>query len=357
MTAKNVDVKDDKNVTKKEETAPEVDLTGLSEEDIADARKFKLIPPAKAVDEKKDEEKPEDADSKAQTDSLDAGTKEKEEEAKELDEKASDASADETKPKYTPNEKALYRERKKAIERRRQAVAERDYALLQNKVLEHRIKEMEQKIGAVDKQTDPSEQDEDEILTVAKYREMDNEKKQQETLAKEKEVLNTAEINALREIKLSKVREQEIEVEQMHEDYKETTKNAQELIDNIDKYDADNVGLKDQVAQLYEELEKSFVNILDNQGLSKSCPEIMYKIGKLLPNKDEVTKKEVTNEKIDKIKANMNKPVPSAAVSGSGKSETKDVEDITLEEALKLSPIDQMALPPKVLRRLMYSVE
>lgn len=251
---------------------------------------------------------------------------------------------DEFHKKYDSNSKALYFKQKKYKQRAQEAETEKEHLLIKNKALQKELDDL--KKGP--EETDVENEHEEQPLTRSEL----------DKIAQEKIAEQTEKQNAIAE-RAKKIKEnldlQLAEAKSQFTDFDEVIGLAQEVIKN---------GLlpKDFPVSA-EELQKKYTEKIIN--MDEDIAVFAYRIGKLHPDfgkaKGTTEIKEVTEVKtnkkdIEKIIANADKPKSSANIGGgAGATRKISIDDITVEDAAKLSTDEWRKLPRNVRDRLLAS--
>ena len=325
---------------------------GLSSAEIASAKKLGIIT------EKKEEKAPE--------------KKEAEEVKKsEVEEKAPEKKADPELPndyeKFSPNEKALYWERKKERTKRQRAEADRDLHAIKIKALEKEIEGMKSKAKV--EVEEPGKEDEidiDDILDGKKPKksvdpkerpltEADLERREKEKAEKEEQKRSETEVQS-RQLK-ARLEEFEIEAREKYQDFDEVARLAHEILqsgETLFKGDDDRLEFAQDRAN---RALHSMVNALKWEEGQRTPADLVYSLGKLHPKYRNGAKKSADSgmdpEKMERMIENAGKR-SSASVGGGGSGRrVVSEDDLTLEEASKLTPAQYARLSPKTRERLL----
>lgn len=296
---------------------------GLRPEEIAMGEK------AGVVVEKKEEnaeegEKKEDA--------------EKKDPKKEAEKDLSAEEEAETIEKFNRNEKALYFKQKKEKEKRQTAEAERDLLKVQNEALKRELGEKKAK-----KEVDEDEDNLDAKLN--KDLELEGEYEGKED---DEKVVTVKDLKDL-EAKKQKAQEEAVAI----------SKRLNEQEEAYRKKHADFDIVADLARKVMEE-DKSGA-FATKITLMASDPEadvagFVYMLGRLHPDYKPGMEKgsEKGKDKIDRIVENAGKKPTSAALGGGSAGVRKvSVEELTVEDAAKLTPTQWKALPAHVKERVL----
>lgn len=307
----------------------------------------------KSVGEKTDESGEEVADeaSKDGDETGDAPKKEPEEKAEEKkpseDEWKSKAEKELTKPEgmedlsgFTPKEKGLFYELRRQRRRAQRAEAERkeaEHQLIQNKAKEEKDEDVD--LEAESKKIFEGKQ-EDDLLTVA-------EAKKILTLAGKRKTPKVDMRGTDAQIRAIRFQVAKIDTMRIHPDAEQVLSFTDELFDN-DSLEAQQA--REEVREAYHK-GGNFVAVMYN--LIKAHPKFP-ELEKRIPAKGQAESRrkdpdlEDRNKRATKLAADRTKTTGGAG-GGGGRA-----EEITLEEASKLSPEEFGKLPEKVRKRLLY---
>lgn len=333
------------------ETAPvveeKIDIAELSSEEQAMAKESGIVPKDAVVEKKKEvvEEKKKSFD---------------------------DMEKNETKiGEYTKNEQALYFKWKADKKARQEAQAERDLKIVQEKILKTELDKAKEegnltvgKLRSIEKLLSGNPEDitieaiqeilasgikkvadEEKPLTKADLLAIEKEKEERSKVELESNKQFITRMNALEEYGKTKF-----------ENYDDVIASAKEVLDG--KVELPEVIDKADVARRLVE------KINDPKNDEDDISDFVLGIAKLNPNfgkkvaeakADGKVEKKVSSEDIDKIVKNAAKGSSSATVNGGNARRVVSYDNITIEDAAKLTPEQYMKLPKEVRTRLLQS--
>jgi hypothetical protein len=328
------------------EQKPEVteeSLEGLSSKEKELARKHNMV-----SEKKEGEKRPED----------------KKEERKEIKkEEATDfekvSEGDDSYKKFNPNEKALYHRWKEDKKKRQEAVAEKELLALKIKSLEQKLNERPEKkdapksesLSALEKEyNDLMNKPDDELPT---YGEMKRIRQLEQKIAEEKSKAGKTQEDDERRKREAFQRSHVEKLELLEKTAKEAHPKWEQITELAKKVMTDD---KDGV--YFTKLNRLILS--DDPEENKQSIDYVIKVARLHPEYEvtisrEEEKKEVPKEKkeeVEKIENNLTRKVSSASVSGGG-SRAVSEDELTLEDAIKLSPAQYARLKPETRKRLL----
>lgn len=381
-----VDIPDE---TPQDTSLTEEDLrsAGLSDEEISSAKTTGFI---KEPEKKKDETKDEKTDEEKAKDGI--LNKDKKDETPDPDEELDPEKETEILSKYNRNEKALYHAQKKERRKRQRAEAERDQVALQQKLLDKRVKELEEerdrliaqgtkssekKADAIDDELDLLDPEE---RAKRKPEETDPKKKpltmeDLERLEKERED-KLAEQNKVRDEKNQRaraaLRDFNESGKERYEDFDETIQQTHELVEKAVRGQLGTLFKDPRQISKVERKVKEFLLTVANADEFKedefNPADFAYELGKLHPSSGrksdpdadaEGSKRDgtLTPEQLRRAEKNADRRQPSASVGGGGARRSPvSYDDLTPEQASRLPQSEWSKLPPKVRERLLQSV-
>lgn len=271
---------------------------------------------------------------------------------------------------YTKNEQALYFKWKSDKKARQEAQAERDLKIVQEKVLRTELDKAREegnltvgKLNAINKLLNGDPEDitieaiqeilaanvkkaveEEKPLTKSDLLAIEAEKAEKEKAVAESNKNFVTRMNTLEEYGKTKF-----------EDYDEVIASAKEVLDG--KAELPEVIDRADIARRLVEKINDFKNDEDDisdfvLGIAKLNPN--YGKKKVESGKSEGSKK-VSSEDIDKIVKNAAKGASSATVNGGNARRVVSHDNLTIEDAAKLTPEQYMKLPKEVRTRLLQS--
>ena len=271
-------------------------------------------------------------------------------EAKE--EKAPDSDLPSEYGKFTPNEKALYWERKKERTKRQRAEAE-------NEILQLRVRTMEKELADAKKTKPDSEKtagdakkDEDlDLDDLLKENEgtkteaekpltlTDLEKHEKEKAEKEETERATTEAKA-KQLK-SRLAEFEIEAREKLPDFDAVADMAREILEKGEEvFDGDDVRV-DAARNRAEAALHAIANAMSWEKGQKTPAELVYDLGRLHPKYKNGARggaeKVVPPEQMERMLENAGKRSSAALPGGNGSRRVVSEDEITPEQAAKLS--------------------
>ena len=326
-------------------TLAEAKDSGLSAKEAEMAQKHGVV----SKDDPKQELKKEPIEEKKE----EAKPEEKPEEKKTAD--AADLPADYSK--FTPNEKALYWERKKERTKRQRAEAEKELLQLRIKNLEKELaeKKSEPKAPAKDdlnlddllddKSGKETEQDpKDKPLTVADLEKREKDKADAQLLARARELR-------------ARLSEFEIEAQEKFGDFNEVADLAKDILEKgVALFDGDE-DMAELAQARAERALHGMVNAMKWEEGQKTPAEMVYDLGRLHPKYRNRAKGAsetvVPPEKLERMIENAGKRSSASLPGGNGSRRVVSVDDLTPEEAAKLTPSQYMKLPKAARERLL----
>lgn len=272
---------------------------------------------------------------------------------------------------YTKNEQALYFKWKSDKKARQEAQAERDLKIVQEKVLRAELDKAKEegsltigKLNAINKLLNGNSEDitieaiqeilaagvkkvndEDKPLTKADLLSIEKEKEEKAKFEAESNKNFVARMNTLEEYGKTKF-----------EDYDDVITSAKEVLDG--KAELPEVIDRADIARRLVE------KINDPKNDEDDISDFVLGIAKLNPNygkkstevkSDNKSEKKVSSEDIDKIVKNASKGSSSATVNGGNARRVVSYDNLTIEDAAKLTPEQYMKLPKEVRTRLLQS--
>lgn len=372
------------NVLPTEEEA--IQNEGLSPQEMEMAKKHNLLkkkePEKKEEKEQKKEEKPDEKKETEKEKEPEKG-KEKVDLRKKLNDPSYDFSVSEEEEynsikDFNANEKAMYFARKKERRKRQEAERLRDETRSKQELYEKELRVLRSDLDNLKNNKPPAQKtNEDSELeellnedgTKNEQQPKEDEKKYltQEDLDgrdKEQEVKRQSQIEQAKKLN-ERLKEQELEVKAFHEDYNETTNLAKEIMEKPQEFFKDNPRMIARIGAMVKQMYATAGRAL-SEDQDYTAADIFYEIGKLHPkygekppqtaNSEANNADEKKNDKgsaIDRMLANSQKKGSSASVSGGGGARNISVNDITLEQAAKLSDKEYAKLPASVRERLL----
>jgi hypothetical protein len=332
-------------------TLAEAKGSGLSAKEAEMAQKHGVI--------EKDEPKPEEKKVVEAEKKEEVKPEEKPEEKKAAD--ATDLPADYSK--FTPNEKALYWERKKERTKRQRAEAEKELLQLRIKNLEKELaeKKPEPKAPAKDdlnlddllddKSGKETELDpKDKPLTVADLEKREKDKAEAEKNAEAEKAVKAKELRA-------RLSEFEIEAQEKFGDFNEVADLAKDILEKgVALFDGDE-DMAELAQARAERALHGMVNAMKWEEGQKTPAEMVYDLGRLHPKYRNRAKGAsetvVPPEKLERMIENAGKRSSASLPGGNGSRRVVSVDDLTPEEAAKLTPSQYMKLPKAARERLL----
>lgn len=271
---------------------------------------------------------------------------------------------------YNKNEKALYWQQKKERRKRQDAEVERDKTLIENRLLKERLaaqaspkSETQKKddllnldddaidrVLAGDKPADNKDVNpEDKPLTEQRLKEIQGEDRKKQTELQDK----ASRLN-------ERLNEQAKEAKAIYPDFEKVIDLAEEVMKNTETVFPANPKMQAKVQRLVKNWYITAATALDKES-DENAADLIYEIGQLHPNykpgeqaagngKDSASKAD--DKKISKMMDNASKRSTSASLSGGGKR-TVTVEELTLEQALRLPSEEYRKLPQHVKDRFL----
>ena len=343
-------------------TEAEMKELGLNKDEIESAKKFHM---AKEIESKKKEEKK--SDEKVQETK---GEEIKKEAGKDL----SDEEEHTLLTKYNANEKALYWKAKNERKKRQDVENERDHEVIKRKAAEREIENLKKGVPE-EKKTEEEEAElkDDDLLTVKEFKRMqEKEKRQKAELEADKQKI--AQENAVKiHEKLNYYGEK---AKKEYENFDETVELATELMNNVDTIFSDkrkkneedgeyeqrrskNIKMRAKVRNAVQNWYLAVANCLNSNDDSYTPADIAVEIGMMHPKygkKDEDDGEENVDAKDDKKTEraieNAGRRTSSAAVGGSVSKRVISADELTLEQAARLTPEQFRRLPKEAIERL-----
>lgn len=333
-------------------TLAEAKDSGLSAKEAEMAQKHGVI--------EKDEPKPEVKKEPAAEKKDEPKPEEKAEEKKPAAD-AADVPADYNK--FSPNEKALYWERKKERTKRQRAEAEKELLQLRVKNLEKELaeKKPEPKAPAKDdlnlddllddKSGKETELDpKDKPLTVADLEKREKDKAESEKSAEAEKAVKAKELRA-------RLSEFEIEAQEKFGDFDEVADLAKDILEKgVALFDGDE-DMAELAQARAERALHGMVNAMKWEEGQKTPAEMVYDLGRLHPKYRNRAKgaseQPVPAEKLERMIENAGKRSSASLPGGNGSRRVVSVDDLTPEEAAKLTPAQYMKLPKAARERLL----
>ena len=319
------------------------DVLGTKEAEMA--KKHGLVE-EKAV-EKKDEPKPEVKSEPKPEDKV---------------EKAQESDMPADYAKFTPNEKALYWERKKERTKRQRFEAE-------NELLQLKVKTMEKELAEAKKpKPEPAKADEDlDLDDLLKDKEetktdaekpltlTDLEKHEKEKAEKAETERATTEAKA-RQLK-ARLSEFEVEAREKYEDFDAVADLAREILEKGEEvFDGDEVRV-DAARNRAEVALHAIANAMSWEEGRKTPAELVYALGRLHPKYKNGAKsgaeKVVPPEQMERMLENAGKRSSAALPGGNGSRRVVSEDELTPEQAAKLSVSQYQKLSKATRERLL----
>lgn len=313
-------------------TEAEATTSGLSADEIVAGKKHGLI-----LDDKPAKKTGETEGADEEEEEGDEGKSDDTEEVEDVNPK--DAADEDLDPEeeqelvknYNDNEKSLYWKAKKERLKRQNAQSENEHTKIKLAAAQREIdllKKGEKKNEADDEEENNGEDDDARVMTVGEFKKL---------LTKQKE--DQGKQNAEVQATIVRLESQEAEFKADHPDFDEVMDLAKEMMDK----------------------KPSFRQMLLTAGADpkENAAEIAYSIGQLNPKYKKGgsdTAKEAgtdTKTKVDKAIKNADKRQSSAAVSSGGTKRIVSEDDLTVEEAANLSPVQYGKLSRKTRDRLL----
>ncbi|MFA5321175.1 MAG: hypothetical protein WC373_00765 [Smithella sp.] len=336
------------------EAQPEVKSEPVTEEGLKDAgmvageidlaKKHDIIgkkeEPAK-VEEKKEEKKEEPVKE----------PEKKPEEKKEEPKKEDGAIAGVKKEDVDEKSRWIFNEMKKERFKRREAQAERDKHYVQVKVLEKEINELKRKVKTDDEEID-------KILGE------DKNKKDIEIAPLDEKELKEMKARRLQD----GLKDAESDGKMKYHDFDNINILANEVLEKAPELFKDDKKTLAYARQLYDEM--MYHAYLISEGKEKeddrSVADIVYELGTLNPKynskkdvelkKDEKSDGKKNADIVEKVLENAKVRTPSAAIGGGGGKTIVTEDDLTPEQAVKLSTERWLKLKPETRERILKSV-
>ena len=331
----------------------------LSAKEIEMAKEQKLFREPEKKEEKKEPEP-----------KLEKKPEEKKEDVKQIkpDEELSDEEEFNRLREFNSNEKALYFKHKRERRKRQDAERERDTAKARQEIYEKELRLAKENIetiktGKKSEQESKGDDDLDKILEDDEKKDEKRDEKKyitQEDLDKrEKERSDAEQATVARAKKLNeRLIEQEKEVLAFNPDYKEVTDLAKEIITKPDEIFKENPRIIGRVKELVKRMYSTAGRAMEEEQ-DYTAAEIFYEIGQLHPKAKDVGKKPKTADgdaqsaekkesDIERMLENSRKKGSSASVGSGGGLRHISVNDITPEEAARLSDSEYSKLPLSV---------
>lgn len=300
---------------------------GLSPEEIKAAQEQGLIGKSEPVNPAKKLVKPED-DEMFPEDDAEEGEEPEAPQPKDAAEEDLDPEDEaELIKEYNANEKSLYWKAKKERLKRQDAQRESEHTKIKLAAAQREIDLLKKKETPEDESKEPKESEEDErVMTVGEFKKMMKEQAEGQAV-KNKEAQETI-------VRLEKI---EAEFKAEHPDFDEVAELAREMMNKNPRY-----------AQLM---------LAAASDPNDNAAEVVYNIGSLHPkfkNRGTEPKSVIPkSNKVDKAINNATKRTPSAAVAGGGAKRIVSEDDLTLEDAAKLSPAEYRKLSGPTRDRLL----
>lgn len=330
-------------------TLAEAKEGGLSSKEADMAQKHGVIPKDEPKPESKKEPEPEKKEEPA--------VEEKAEKKPTPD--AADLPADYNK--FSPNEKALYWERKKERTKRQRAEAEKE-------LLQLRVKNLEKELADKKPEPKPAEKEDlnlddllgdapakakepkDKPLTVADLEKREKDKADAEENAKAETVVKAKQLKA-------RLSEFEVEAQEKFKDFDDVADLAKEILEKgVELFDGD----EDMAELAQARAEKALhgmVNAMKWEEGNKTPAELVYDLGRLHPKYRNRAKgasePAVPPEKLERMIENAGKRSSASLPGGNGARRVVSADDLTPEEAAKLTPTQYMKLPKAARERLL----
>jgi len=325
-----------------QEEQEEVSTEGLSPEEMEMAQSHGIV----KKDQTEETETEKTATEEVETEEAVAEKKEEEEPSFEEMDETLNKRPDDFHKNFDKNAKALYFKQKKYKQRAQEAEAEKE-------LLQMKLKELQQKVDTIDQSGEKKDDDDiftdepegEKPVTMSELKKLASEEQKRE---QEKQQTISRQAKRIKET----LDLQEAEARTKYEDFDQVMVLAKDVITK---------GLIPKDLPLTaEELQQKYTQKMIN--MEEDLADFAYRIGKLHPNygKEVEEKKEESvapkNKDIEKMLKNAEKPSSSANIGGGAGGKRKvSVEDITIEEAAKLTTQQWRALPEKVRQRLLAS--
>jgi len=308
---------------------------GLGSKEAEMAKKHGLVE-EKAV-EKKDEPKPEVKSEPKPEDKV---------------EKAQESDLPAEYAKFTPNEKALYWERKKERTKRQRAEAENELLQLRVRTMEKELADAKKLKPDSEKTAGDAKKDEDlDLDDLLKENEgtkteaekpltlTDLEKHEKEKAEKEETERATTEAKA-KQLK-SRLAEFEIEAREKLPDFDAVADMAREILEKGEEvFDGDDVRV-DAARNRAEAALHAIANAMSWEKGQKTPAELVYDLGRLHPKYKNGARggaeKVVPPEQMERMLENAGKRSSAALPGGNGSRRVVSEDEITPEQAAKLS--------------------
>lgn len=339
------------------------DLTeaGFRKEEIAAAKKHGLVV------EEKPEAKPDGEKPPAEPIKKEPVTPaERRAELKVLDEHPEKES--EVLPKYSAAEQALYFERKRDKIKRQQAEIERDRVIIQKKAADERVVDLQRQLAAkaTEHEDDPLDLDlegtgrkpdaaADKPLTRGDLDRIDKEKAEKATEEKRELRARAEKLNA-------SLTAQEAGAKARYQDFDQVIHLAEDILKNAATLYADDPAQGELVSLKVQQFITAAASADEFDDKDRTVADIGYELGCLHPkakergnaneNGKQDTGEPLPREKINRFINNATKRVSSASMNGGGGRRVVSVDDITVEQASKLTLSEFRKLPRHVRDRL-----
>lgn len=341
---------------------------GLSEKELEMAKEHKLISEKQSDKEGESEKKPDDKKTEEPL----------KDDKKELRKKFLDPNADisdeeeyDGLKEFNNNEKAMYFLRKKERRKRQEAERDRDNAKAKQEIYEKELRLLREDFESSKrkpKELTEGDAELDQLLDgEGKPKEQPKEDKKyltQEDLDKrdkEQETQRQAQIEQAQKLN-ERLKDQEIEVSTYHNDYKEKTDLAKEIIQKPDEIFKDNPRMIAKIGAMVRQMYATAGRALSEEQ-EYTAADIFYEIGKLHPktngkqtqtaDSDAESADEKKGSAVERMLANSQKKGSSASVSSGGGTRNISVYDITPEQAARLPDSEYVKLPAAVRERLL----
>lgn len=334
---------------------------GLSKEEIEAAGKHGL-----AVEKKEEKKDPDKKEPEQKAEDKKEPNEKKEDKPPNPDEKPTDVEEAFSDPekennllkKFNKNEYSLYWKMKKERQKRQTSETEKEHLQVKIKALQDEIDRRDQDKGKKDEDADINEilEDDDELKgdkkPPAKKDKKPDPEKEKEEKVKRGEIIR------------SKLKEHEIDAKTRYEDFDSTVVLTDQLLAAIYEQRLEKVvEAPHERSRIIRKVNQFFEMISNAHEIADgefNTADMAYEIGKLHPNykpgsgRENPEKKsgDMDPEKVKKIVDNADKR-SSAALSGGASKRTISVEDITVEQAAKLTTEQFGKLPKHVRQRLL----
>lgn len=287
-------------------------------------------------------------------------------EAKE--EKAPESDLPAEYAKFTPNEKALYWERKKERSKRQRAEAENELLQLRVRTMEKELAEAKKPKTEPTKPADKSKADEDlDLDDLLKDKEetkpeaekpltlTDLEKHEKEKAEKEETERATTEARA-RQLK-ARLSEFEVEAREKIADFDAVADLAREILEKGEEvFDGDDVRV-DAARNRAEVALHAIANAMSWEEGQKTPAELVYALGRLHPKYKNGAKsgaeKVVPPEQMERMLENAGKRSSAALPGGNGSRRVVSEDELTPEQAARLSVSQYQKLSKATRERLL----